>query len=610
MYRRDLFAPARNLFVIVLIVVLCNSAGSTPRHFALGSAIQIPLKTYLVTPSQGRAGKDYDLLIIGESPGCEAQHELAKAQLVAPEGSPVAVLETKTQADCNITARIRIPVDAGIGHVTLWVTNDKGKLLGTVQFSIVDFTPPGQIPPGVNPPAVDVMWSVMPKKIVGDNFGSSIARKYYAIEIIIGNNSAYNLQLVSVGFELPSDREIEGWLQRNAKNKAGIQMASRNQEAITKRVLEPVKDPSKTLSTENEIPGSEKRTLLPTSSYKITRGSLEARQLLYPRTLILSTITALGPIFTGFTPYFHNVNHRGNFTEAINIFSNPLEKGLELVWPDPRPHQRDRFDDQVLRDGLIIKNNTQVRTLAFFPKELLRLPGNVESEAEYNAWRNNAREVRERLGEIVIIGDLIQYVNRISLTPNPPGPVNPPPTINQPNPPKVKQGVRALPITITGSNLAGAQLSPKGTTGISFQSIHVDENGRVITATVTVEDSVAPNTYGIVVTTPQGGHDEADLIVEAEQIGDVSIQYKKPKEGETNPVSIEITGKFLHHAQIIAPGELTVLPDVIPSQDGTSVKANVTLKPTTKAGKYKLTVFDPQFPENRKQVEFEVLPKG
>ena len=40
------------------------------------------------------------------------------------------------------------------------------------------------------------------------------------------------------------------------------------------------------------------------------------------------------------------------------------------------------------------------------------------------------------------------------------------------------------------------------------------------------------------------------------------------------------------------------------------MKADVTLNPDTKAGKYKLTVFDPQFPANKKQVEFEVLPKS
>jgi hypothetical protein len=608
MYHHNLIASGKRVITLVLIVILYNSAAPMRRYMVVASPGQASLKTYLVTPSQGRVGKDYELLILGENPVCEAQHELAKAKLVAPEGSPLVVLETTSQGDCNITAKIRIPVDASIGRVTLWITNDKDKVLGTVQFSVVDFTAPGQIPPGVNPPAVDVMWSVMPKKIVSDNFGSSLAKKFYAIEIIIGNNSAYNLQLVSVGFELPSDREIEGLLQRNATNRTANQGTGRNQQAITKKVLEPVAEPPKVLRTENEIPGSEKKTLLPTSSYKITRGSLEAKQLFDRRTLILSTITALGPIFTGFTPYFHNVNHRGNFSEGINIFSNPLEKGLELVWPDPRSRQRDRFDDQVLRDGLIIKNNAQVRTLAFFPKELLRLPSNVESDAEYNAWRNNAREARERLGEIVIIGDLIQYVNRISLTPNPPGPVNPPPTINRPNPPRVKQGMSLVPITITGSNLVGAKLSPKGTPGISFANPSVDENGRVITTAVTVEGTVPPGTYGIVVTTPQG-QDETELVVEAEKIGNVSLEYEKPKEGDTNPVSIKITGKFLHNAQIVGPAELSV-QEVRPSSDGTSVKATVIVKSTTKAGKYKLNVFDPEYSDNQKQVEFEVLPKG
>src|SRR5215204_5331060 len=85
-----------------------------PTLSTAGPATQAPLKTYLVTPSQGRPGKDYDLLITGESPDCQSQHELANAKLVAPEGSPLSVLETTTRTDCNITAKIRIPVDAGI----------------------------------------------------------------------------------------------------------------------------------------------------------------------------------------------------------------------------------------------------------------------------------------------------------------------------------------------------------------------------------------------------------------------------------------------------------------------------------------------------------------
>jgi hypothetical protein len=53
-------------------MILCDSAESTPRHLAVASAVQPPLKTNLVTPSRGKAGKHYDLLIIGESRGGEA----------------------------------------------------------------------------------------------------------------------------------------------------------------------------------------------------------------------------------------------------------------------------------------------------------------------------------------------------------------------------------------------------------------------------------------------------------------------------------------------------------------------------------------------------------
>lgn len=606
MLRRNLLHSANKTLASFLISLVGISGVSAHRSGPNPLVVQ-GQKTYLVTPSQGRPGKDYDLLIMSDDPNCKSSKELAKAKLFAPEGTSVTVLST-TASECSIAARIRIPAETPVGKITLWVTNDEAKPpLGIAHFSIDDFVPPGQIPPGLKSPEVDVMWSVMPAKIVGDNFGSAIASRYYAIEIIIGNNSAYTLQLVSVGFELPSDRQLEAFVQRNSVNKSGGRLLS--QQALAQSVLA-----GKTTTQMNRplraevVDKTEPRTLLPTSSYKITRGSLEAKQLLHKRTLVLSTITALGPIFTGFTPYFHNVNHRGNFTEFINIFSNPLEKGLELVWPDPRSRQRDRFDDQVLRDGLIIKNNTQTRTLAFFPKELLRLPKHVESDSEYNAWKNNAREVRERLGKIVIIGDMIQYVNRISLSPNPPGPEAAPPTANTPTPAEVKQGVQAKQISITGSHLAGAILSAADTTGITFSNVKVDENGRSITATVKVDDTVEPRIYRIIISTPEGS-DETVLEVKPEKIGDIALKnYDKPKVGRTEPVVIEISGKFLHRVGITPPSDLTV-QNVVPSADGTSVKAEVRLKSDTKAGKYKLLVVDPEYPDNIKTVEFEVLPK-
>ncbi len=61
--------------------------------------------------------------------------------------------------------------------------------------------PRGPIPPGLKP-QVDIMWAVVPQRIVSDNFGSRVAKLFYCIEVVIGNNTGYDLQIASVGFKL------------------------------------------------------------------------------------------------------------------------------------------------------------------------------------------------------------------------------------------------------------------------------------------------------------------------------------------------------------------------------------------------------------------------
>lgn len=114
-----LSSKRRMAAVLVLIVILCNSATLTGPNVVLASAVQSPVKTYLVTPRQGIAGKDHDLLI--SSLGCEGHHELANATLVAPEGTPLTVVQIIDKADCTLRVRIRIPADASFGLVTLWI---------------------------------------------------------------------------------------------------------------------------------------------------------------------------------------------------------------------------------------------------------------------------------------------------------------------------------------------------------------------------------------------------------------------------------------------------------------------------------------------------------
>jgi hypothetical protein len=240
------------------------------------------------------------------------------------------------------------------------------KVTGVVNVRLED-TPlaRGPIPPGIEP-QVDIMWAVMPQNVTHDNFGSKIKKQYYGIEVVIGNDSGYDLELASVGFDL-------GAAER----------------------------PPTGLSS----------TRIPTSGYRVARASLQRRQQLSLRNMTLNILKALGPVLTGFTPFFHNVNHTNNFVEGINILSSPVEKGFELVWPDLTLGQLANLEDQSLRDNAItrtvVKNNTQVRFVVFVPKNLI----NYSKEDKW--WRDHPLEVMKRLGRMILVGDQVEHINRV-----------------------------------------------------------------------------------------------------------------------------------------------------------------------------------------------------
>ncbi len=142
-----------------------------------------------------------------------------------------------------------------------------------------------------------------------------------------------------------------------------------------------------------------------------------------PRNFTLNTIKALGPLLTGFTPVFHNINHTNNFAEGINILSNPIEKGLELLWPDTTLGQLANLEDQSLRDNAItrtvVKNNTQVRFVVFVPKDLINDPAkrcenNRQEKVKCDkAWRDKPLEVMKHLGRMILVGDQVNHINRV-----------------------------------------------------------------------------------------------------------------------------------------------------------------------------------------------------
>jgi len=399
-----------NLTRRILVLILCltlvtaafvpTSAKAHPVMAPSVPALSPQQNGYSISPSSGVQGSVHDVTVT--SAQCLAPApaaSLAGVRLSAPQGSGITVSDVNVPGAgagmvCNSIFKFTIAASAPLGPVKVSLAVPGGPVLASLDFTISGI-PAGPIPPQLNNQGqVDVMWDVVPSAIVNDNFGGRIAKQYYAIDVVIGNDSGYDLQLASIGFTVPS------FSLGNLRYK------------------------------------------VPSAGYRLVRGSLQSREQLAPRNFIINAVKIAGPILTGFTPFFHNINHKANFSEGINILSNPFEKGLDAIFPDLLPAELNRLADQSFRDDIttktVIPNNMQARILTFVPKKVLfpnKKPKNCPSPqrtvipavvpAAIPAGcldQNNMQDVMLMLGEIVMIGDQVAHVNRIRVVSTPLGP--------------------------------------------------------------------------------------------------------------------------------------------------------------------------------------------
>jgi hypothetical protein len=269
-----------------------------------------------------------------------------------------------------------------------------------------------------------------------------------------------------------------------------------------------------------------------------------------PRAYALGAIQALGPIAGGFSPLFRNTSHQLNYQTGVNIFSNPVEKGFELVVPDTTIKELARLDDQVFRDGSVMANNTQYRTLVFFPKEKLapyiRDPKHESADPEDKiadahcsgvpdrrwlffrdnplkcAGRASLSNVMTALNELVLVGDTIKYLNRVRVEANPPGAVSLPPSdlkseYTKPTTTDVTSGPKDVEVTISGKNLTGSTLSiPDDKDKLSIRGLPKIVSDGQINASIRVKQDTAAGKYPIRVTNP-GGSATVDFEVQTPQ---------------------------------------------------------------------------------------------
>ena len=163
-----------------------------------------------------------------------------------------------------------------------------------------------------------------------------VAQRDYCIQLKVGNNSGYALQVAGIGFSTQLDA------LKNTRNEDGTVTIANSSYASTRAVL----------LTEN-----------------VTSG----------RNIAYNILQAAGVLMAGFTPTFGTGKHpngtfnnaRTNWTTAASIVSGPLLSAFNIVAPNPVITQLNNLDDQSFRDSKVIPNNGQIQTVVFVEKQAL-----------------------------------------------------------------------------------------------------------------------------------------------------------------------------------------------------------------------------------------------
>jgi hypothetical protein len=305
--------------------------------------------------------------------------------------------------------------------------NDNKGLVRAGTLNVVDAVP-GPIPPGINP-QVDVFWTVLSPRITSDAFGGWVRKKYYAIEVVIGNNSGYELQITSVAFQMRNkDKTLSGPLKDD-------QMAQWNHSV--------------------------------TNDYHIVRSSTEREQLAGARAYVLSIAEAVALFGAGVTPFFKNVGHQATYSTAVSVFGNPVIKGMNSVWPDLTIPDLNRLDNLALHDNAIVANNSQTKTVVFIDRKILAqyfnrdksVPADKDSKPSGPAGKgecegapppsklrkvklnlsatyrplcdeNQPQDVKFWLGNLILVGNQIEFKQRIRVSAAKPEAVTPKLTVD------------------------------------------------------------------------------------------------------------------------------------------------------------------------------------
>ena len=231
-------------------------------------------------------------------------------------GAGYAATNPQRDDDCTVSFDLKTS-STEHGSVVVNVRTSKEH----VGKAFLHFADPLTGPIPTKSPEVDVLWAPISYDVCNQAFGRAVAKKFFCIAVKIGNNSGYQLQIAGVGFNTPFGSATDQHLVKT-----------------------------------------------PNSSYALTRSVAQEGSYDSPRSYVLHGIEATGLLMASATPYFHNVRSTAKFATATSIVAGPLEAAFNLMVPDHSLRQANNLDDQSLRDGKLIPNNTQITTVVFLDK--------------------------------------------------------------------------------------------------------------------------------------------------------------------------------------------------------------------------------------------------
>lgn len=486
--------------------------------------------TYSILPGQVVRGKDYNVVVRPRG-DCQEPNGPLKGVLVDLDGvSGIAATDLGGAATCFLRFKLSVAADAQMGDLNVPLVKDPdagqrcpdGKSTSKCTVDVLTLNV-AAIEKGATPPGLadqtDILWKVLPQKATSDSFGRAFTKRYFAIEVVIGNNAGYDLQIASIGFKPPSDKL--------------------------------------------DAP-------LPSDAYNVGRSTLVREQEVGRRALIVNSVKTIGTLMAAGSAFFFYTGAKARWDGATAMFAGPFEKGLELVWADKTIRHLQSLDNRALRDSVIIPNNTSQRILVFMSREIVECRSGEKKEGcadnpQANERLNyrlqfNPETVMRRMGELVIVGRTITYLNRVRVVSTPVPGVIPPPVAQPSSELGIVQGVQHKAIALIGTGMRGAAVAfEAGVTKLKISEITPNADGTQVNFKVSADWDCPVKTFKLFVATPSGKQDFDFAVTAAaprpDESTDDTPNPSPPamKQGESKQIAVK--GAFLKDAKVEALGD-------------------------------------------------------